>query len=345
MQLNKKSKIISFLLIIVLCVATVGNYSYADNNFSPHIVTICGFPIGIKLEGDGVTVTGYMTNDARQSGLNVGDRIISINGLKINSSLQLQNELNNKTSDFVELEVIDAETSDNKVLSLRPLYDAVQGSYRLGVWVKDSAAGIGTMTFYDKSTHVFGSLGHGITDCGDVFPISGGSIQEVTIFDIEKGHPGEPGELKGYFNDVNNAVGIVCKNTPYGVYGYISDDRIISDGCFDVEVAKQGEVHTGNAYIFANIDGEKFAKYEIKISAVNKNQENATKTLSILVTDNELICKTGGIVQGMSGSPIIQDGKLVGAVTHVMINDPTVGYGILIENMLNAAQMPMAKAS
>ena len=338
MEVQKKSRIISFLLIFALCITSIGNYSFAQSSTLPSSVVICGFPVGIKLQGDGVTVTGYMTNEGKKTGLNVGDRIISIDGKKINSSSSLQTELNNKSNDYVELEIIDAQTSENKKIRVLPIYDAIYNGYRLGVWVKDSAAGIGTLTFYDNKTHRFGSLGHGITDCGDIFNISQGTLQDVTIFDVERSRPGEPGELKGYFNDVNKSIAQVDINNQYGVYGYIEDDSFLPDECYEIEIGTQDRIHTGKAYIYTSLDGKKFDKYEIKITAINKNQSNATKTLSILVTDEDLICKTGGIVQGMSGSPIIQDGKLVGAVTHVLVNEPTRGYGIFIENMLEAAE-------
>lgn len=334
MEVQKKSRIISFLLIFVFCITSIGNYSFAECENSTSRVIICGFPVGIKLQGDGVTVTGYMTNEGKKSGLNIGDRIISIDGKKISSSNCLQTELNNKENEYVELEIVEAQSSNHKKINVLPIYDAIQNGYRLGVWVKDSAAGIGTMTFYDKTTHRFGSLGHGIMDGGEIFQISEGTIQDVTIFDVEKSRQGQPGELKGYFNDVRNKVAVVDKNNQYGVYGYIEDDCIIPSQCYEIDVAKQGEIHTGGAFIFTSLDGESFNSYDIKITSINNNQSNATKTISILVTDEDLINKTGGIVQGMSGSPIIQDGKLVGAVTHVLVNEPTRGYGIFIESML-----------
>lgn len=337
MGLPRKSKIISFLLIISMCMYSVGSFSFAESDKNK-IVTICGMPIGLMLNGDGITVTGYMTNDGKKTGLKIGDRIMSIDGKKVTSGEELQSELNNKKNDCVILSVIDCNTQQNKTLSVTPTYDAVNNGYRLGVWVKDSTAGIGTMTFYDNTTKEFASLGHGITENGELYQISGGTLQEVTIFDIEKSVPGRPGELKGYFNDVNNRTGDVDLNTEQGIYGHIESNINLNNDCYEIEVAKHEEAHTGEAYIVTSLGENCLCNYKIRITSINKNQNNGTKALSICVIDNRLIEKTGGIVQGMSGSPIVQDGKLIGAVTHVLIDDPTSGYGIFAEDMLELAR-------
>ena len=333
MGLPRKSKIISFLLIISLCFTVSGNYSYAGMQHKT--VTICGFPIGLKLEGDGVTVTGFMSSSGRETGLKIGDRIIAINGSKVRNCSDLQELVNKKEQDYINVEIIPLEKKQSEIIKIFPSYDSMSHSYRLGVWVKDTVAGIGTMTFFDNEEGCFAALGHAISDNGCVYEISGGSLQEVTIFDIEKSLAGRPGELNGYFSDVNTQIGEIKLNSNCGLYGFLDISKIEDFSLMKAEIGNKNDVHTGTAYLITSLGEENIKQYEIKITSINKVKGDGTKALSICVTDNELIEKTGGIVQGMSGSPIMQDGKLIGAVTHVLIEDPTKGYGIFAENMLN----------
>ena len=224
-----------------------------------------------------------------------------------------------------------------------PEYSKTEGKYKSGLWVRDSGAGIGTVTFIDPETLSFGGLGHGICDgdTGELIPMDRGSVLGVRINGINKGAAGAPGEIKGYFN--SGKTGTLIKNTTCGVYGVFTE---LPKGLPSEAVCLGGreELKEGDAYIWCTLDDSGPQKYSIRISEINRSA-TGNKCFSITVTDRALIEKTGGIVQGMSGSPIIQNGKIVGAVTHVLVNDPTTGYGIFIENMLNAAQMPMAKVA
>ena len=208
------------------------------------------------------------------------------------------------------------------------------GTWRLGAWIRDSMAGIGTVTFYDPATGSFGALGHGITDTdtGLLMPLGDGSVMHASVKAVKRGSAGEPGELKGSF-DLAHDLGGLYANTEQGVFGTMESCGFTEGSA--LPVAKAGEVRTGPAAILSNVSGDRVESYSIEIVRVLGS--TGVQNLLIQVTDPALIQQTGGIVQGMSGSPILQDGKLVGAVTHVMVNEPSKGYGILIENMLEQA--------
>jgi stage IV sporulation protein B len=210
------------------------------------------------------------------------------------------------------------------------------------MWVRDSGAGIGTVTFIDPTTGAFGGLGHGICDAdtGELMPMQRGIVTDVTITGVLPGAPGSPGELRGKFLPIKR--GALIRNTECGVYGVFSSLPYAPEG--PLPIACKDELHTGEAYIWCTLDENGPSQYRVELSAINKNADGA-KCFTVKVIDPALIAKTGGIVQGMSGSPIIQNEKIIGAVTHVLVNDPTTGYGIFIENMLNAANIPLAKAS
>ena len=214
----------------------------------------------------------------------------------------------------------------------------IQGSYQLGVWLRDSMAGIGTMTFYDPDSGVFAALGHGINDVdtAQLMPLQSGSIMYSEVTDVKKGEKGAPGELHGAFQ-VNRDLGELYANTASGVFGRL-EDGTLTDGLEPVPVAERKEVKTGAATILSNIAGDQVEEYQVEIIRVYPANGADTRNLMLKVTDPRLLETTGGIVQGMSGSPILQNGKLVGAVTHVLVNDPTQGYGILAENMLLEAE-------
>jgi stage IV sporulation protein B len=198
-------------------------------------------------------------------------------------------------------------------------------------------AGIGTMTFYDPESKIFGTLGHGINDIDTamLMPLESGSIMPSSVSDVKKGLTGQPGELHGTFQ-VEKDLGQLYANTPGGVFGLLTDDSMISNQQL-VPVAKGSEVKTGKATILSNVTGVKVEEFEVEIIKLFPNAQD-TRNLMLHVTDQRLLSATGGIVQGMSGSPILQDGKLIGAVTHVLLNDPTRGYGIFAENMVNLAE-------
>ena len=207
--------------------------------------------------------------------------------------------------------------------------------YKLGIWVRDNAQGLGTITYLNADS-TFGALGHGIhdVDTSELLDISGGTLYTTSIRDIQKGTDGVPGGMEGIIVYNNyNMLGTVTKNTEEGIYGTVERVEALFSGVDPVEVASAEEIREGEASIRCTVDG-KLKEYKIRITNIDKNAKEANKALEIQVTDEELLDATGGIVQGMSGSPILQDGKLVGAVTHVFVNDPSRGYGIFAETML-----------
>lgn len=296
-----------------------------------------GHTIGIKLFAEGVVVIGLtevetdggVSSPGAECGLLVGDVIEEANGREVESSEQFAALL--QCGGRVELAV--SRDGEELTLEAEPVR-GTDGTYRLGAWIRDSMAGIGTITFYDPSTGTFGALGHGITDVdtGLLMPLGDGAVMNSTVKAVKPGNAGEPGELRGNF-DLTHDMGELFANTERGVFGTMEDSRFTKSEA--VPVAQPGEVHAGPAVIRANVSGDGVEEYGIEICRVLGTAD--VQNLLLQVTDQRLISQTGGIVQGMSGAPVIQDGKLVGAVTHVMINDPTKGYGILIENMLEAA--------
>ena len=296
-----------------------------------------GHTIGIKLFAEGVVVIGLAevktaqgtVTPAAACGLRVGDVIEEANGAEVDSSEQFAALL--QSGGTVDLGI--SRDGESLTLTAQPVLGE-DGAYRLGAWIRDSMAGIGTVTFYDPATGTFGALGHGVTDSdtGMLLPLGDGAVMDATVKAVKRGNAGEPGELKGSFN-LTEDMGVLYANTDRGVFGTM-DGCDLADGD-PVPVAQPGEVHAGAAVILSNVKGDAVEAYDIEITRVLGSTD--TQNLLLQVTDDRLVEATGGIVQGMSGSPILQDGKLVGAVTHVMINDPQKGYGILIENMLDAA--------
>jgi stage IV sporulation protein B len=210
-----------------------------------------------------------------------------------------------------------------------------EGGYRLGAWIRDSMAGIGTVTWYDPASGTFCALGHGINDVDTtvLMPLKNGGIMDASVTAVERGGVGTPGQLHGSF-DLSRDLGTLTGNTECGVFGQLTDASF--DGTA-LDVAAANEVHTGAATILCDVEGDTVREYSVEILRIYPSAASETRNLMVQVTDEALLERTGGIVQGMSGSPILQDGKLVGAVTHVLINDPTRGYGILAENMVKAA--------
>ena len=302
-----------------------------------------GTPIGVKLLGDGVSVVG-MANvtangksvcPAKEAGLMEKDVILKVNNAPIKTAASLSALI--EGSEGKSITLLCKRHSEEITVTLTPVRADSDGKYKSGMWVKDISAGIGTVTFIDPKTGEFGALGHGISDreTGALTDGGRGVVTDCVVTGIVKGEKGTPGELRGYLK--NQKIGALLKNTECGVFGVLTD--------FEGEalpIAPKTEVKEGKALLRTSLDGKTTVDYEIEIRSLGKG---TTKCFTVTVTDPRLLEKTGGIVQGMSGSPIIQNGKLVGAVTHVLINDPSTGYGIFIENMLNAAQMPQARAS
>ena len=223
---------------------------------------------------------------------------------------------------------------------MTPVKSSEDGKYHIGLWVRDSTAGIGTLTFYDADTGKFGALGHGITDIdtGTLMSVKSGEKLESDILGVKMSRSGVPGELKGVFSE-GRQLGTIESNTEVGIYGKLEKHAMQRMKGKMYPVGVRANIKEGPAVILSNIDGKKTEEYDIVIQKVSRQNLNGSKGMIIKITDERLLSTTGGIVQGMSGSPVIQDGKIVGAVTHVLVNDPTRGYGIFIETMLmNASQ-------
>ena len=298
-----------------------------------------GQAVGIKLFADGVLVVGLSEleegagkSPAQQCGLKEGDLILCYNGEKIQSTEHLQALLQENGETEASLTV--QRGSESKTVAITPTCCG-DGGIRLGAWIRDSMAGIGTMTYYDPDTGAFGALGHGITDVDTekLMSLGSGSIMETTVKAVKKGQRGDPGELKGDFS-VQKDVGTVTVNCDGGIFGTVTEPEAFAGEPVPVATAEQ--VQTGDAVIRCTVSGGETKEYQVKITKIFKD-EDYTRNLLLRITDPDLLEQTGGIVQGMSGSPILQNGRLVGAVTHVMINDPSQGYGILAENMLRRA--------
>ncbi len=297
-----------------------------------------GMLFGVKFYTKGVLVVGLsdvesqgsMINPAYQSGIRLRDIVVSIDGKAVNTVEEMSALVSESKGKPVQFGIM--REGQSLSFEVTPVMSDADGVYRTGLWVRDSTAGIGTVTFIDPETNSFAGLGHGIcdVDTGELMPLLKGNVVGVKINGINRGMSGNPGELKGYFNQ--DRLGSLTGNTESGVYGIFSGTP---EGVFDepISIGLQNEVKEGAAQIYCTLSDGLPRAYDIEIVKRNKNSTD-TKNFVIRVTDDELLAQTGGIVQGMSGSPILQDGKLIGAVTHVLINDPTRGYGIYIENML-----------
>lgn len=302
-----------------------------------------GQALGVAMRTEGVLVvgTGEMADGASPAklcGIQPGDIIRRVNGVSIGSASQLSDLIAKAGEKPLPVEY--TRGGSTMTATLTPRIDPATGTARMGAWVRDSTAGVGTMSFYDPETGRFGALGHAITDgdTGQILTVSRGEVLHADVVAVQKGEPGRPGELKGSFMNADGRLGAVTLNSALGVYGTLDappTHPLYPDG---LPVGRASTVHPGPATILSTVDGGGIQVYDIEIERVNPASSSAQKSMLIRVTDEALIEKTGGIVQGMSGSPIIQDGRIIGAVTHVLVNDPTRGYGIFIENMLGTAE-------
>ena len=286
--------------------------------------------VGLQLRDDTVTVAAYddaLGQQAKNAGLKIGDEIVTVNGTVIDCAEDVRTALG--SGGEAELTV----RRGGKLNTLHITPEQTSEGPRLGVYLRQGIAGIGTVTFYDPETGVFGTLGHGVSDPrGNLLQMTQGNAYEARILSVKKGKSGEPGQLKGTA-DAASTFGNLLRNTPQGVFG-------ITTQCWKGEpipVASYVEIHTGAAAIRSTVSGDTAQDYSVEILKIYPEDRADGRNFLIKVDDPALLSATGGIVQGMSGSPIIQDGKLIGAVTHVLVNDPTTGYGIFIENMLDAA--------
>jgi stage IV sporulation protein B len=319
-----------------------------------------GQSIGVKLNSVGVLVVGHHlvnTEEGKKSpgeiaGIKIGDIITEINGNKIEKMTDVAPFVQNAGQSGKALDMVISRESGKFTTKLTPLKDKGENSYKLGLYIRDSAAGIGTMTFVHPQSKKYGALGHVISDMDTKKPIvvEDGQIVRSTVTSIEKGSNGDPGEKLARFSSDREIVGNIQKNSPFGIFGVLNKE--LKNGIMDkpLPIALSHQVKEGPAKILTVVNDDRVEEFQIEIVSTIPQKFPATKGMVIKVTDPKLLEKTGGIVQGMSGSPIIQDGKLIGAVTHVFVNDPTSGYGVHIEWMLNEAginiyEAPKEKAS
>ncbi|MEG2204743.1 MAG: SpoIVB peptidase, partial [Oscillospiraceae bacterium] len=279
-------------------------------------------------------MNGRSVNPAKEAGIRTGDILLTMNGQKIAYNEDVGKIVS--ASGGSPIEVTLRRGTAQQTLHLQPVSSPADGSYKAGMWVRDSSAGIGTMTYYNPTTKIFAGLGHAIcdVDTGDVMPLASGEAVDVTITGVNRGTSGFPGELTGMFSG-SRPIGSLCLNGETGIYG--TADRSPIDAQ-PVELATRGEVQIGEAILYTTVEGKLPQAYSISIERIAAGDANPTKNMVIRVTDPRLLQITGGIVQGMSGSPVLQNGRLVGAVTHVFVNDPTRGYGIFAENMERTMQ-------
>ena len=306
--------------------------------FARELVPV-GRAVGIDVTIDGVMVAGVSeveTADGRispagQAGVLPGDFIVKLGAEPVHCLKDFSDIAQTLTAEPVALTVVRQEKQTQ--LTVCPVLNA-EGKYQLGLWLRDGIKGIGTVTYYDPETGAYGALGHGINDVdsGSLIPLSAGEIYDASIVGVVKGQPGTPGELTGVFEG-GKVCGQVAGNTVYGIFGQYDG---VPDGCGDaLSCGEMGEAQPGKATILSTVDGTSVQEFDIQIDRVFR--ENGEERFLLSVTDEALLEATGGIVQGMSGSPILQNGKLIGAVTHVLTNDPTKGYGLCIQSMLAAA--------
>lgn len=304
-------------------------------------VVVLGTPFGIKIYTDGVMVVGINEVDgedkdispAKEAGLKLGDLITSINGQTVLTNEEVADIIEQSNGENITLNITRNKTK--KVITLKPVLSKSSNTYKAGIWVRDSSAGIGTQTFYSPTTGIISGLGHGISDrdTGKILTVSNGETVKAEILAVQKSEKGNPGELKGKF--LEKVIGNIVLNDKTGLYSTVDDYEYDKEKL--TEIALKQEIKTGNAKILTTVNGTKPQYYDCKIEKISYNGA-LSKNMLVRITDKSLISQTGGIVQGMSGSPIIQNGKLIGAITHVLVDDPTAGYAIFAENMLQTAQ-------
>lgn len=300
-----------------------------------------GTAIGMKLYTKGVLVVGMSqintdnnekTKPYENSGIEQGDMILAINNKEVSNTDELIGEVKNSNGNSIKIKYL--KNNETLETSITPVKS--KNEYKIGLWVRDAAAGVGTLTFYEPSTNSFMALGHGISDIDTekIVEISNGELITANIVSIKKGEKGKPGEMKGTI-DSGNKIGEISKNTNLGVYGNVTNKSYLGiDSNNEMEVATRSEIKEGRAQIICQLDNNEKNKYNIEIEKIYTMNNEDNKSMLIKVTDEELLNKTGGIIQGMSGAPIIQNGKFVGAITNVLVNDPTQGYAIFADMMI-----------
>lgn len=289
-----------------------------------------GQSVGIEMNVSGVLIVGI--ENEQSEGPQPGDMIISVNGKKVNSPAQV-NQIMGKSGKPVELVV--SRNTHQKEYTITPYYDKASKMYKLGFWIKEKIAGIGTLSFYDPKTNKFASLGHGIyeSETGTLLTTKNGALLNTRVNKITAGKDGVPGEIAGVIYNFQNPLGSIDKNTEFGIYG-IADNQEAFNTSKPMIMATKEEIEEGKATIYTTINGTKVQEFTINITKIHHQGKADSKGLEFEVTDKKLLKSCGGIVQGMSGSPIIQNNRIIGAVTHVFVNNPKKGYGIFAEWMV-----------
>lgn len=307
-----------------------------------------GQTIGVKLKTEGVIVVGLSEiigengerySPGMEANVNVGDILYRINGKRVNTAENVSQIINTITDKPVELDI--KRKNKWEKVTIYPVKDRENGKYKIGLWVRDNTAGIGTLTFYHEPSNKYGALGHAITDVttGIIMPVNDGEIVSAKVGSVLQGEKGKPGEIRGIFYNEDKVIGNIEKNTSQGLYGTTYTKLIHDQVKKPLSIGLQQDIKEGAAKILTTVEENKIQEFDIEIEKITNQSEKSGKSMVIKVTDPELLKKTGGIVQGMSGSPIIQDNKIIGAITHVFVNDPSKGYGIFIEWMLEEANI------
>lgn len=338
-SMRLRKDILRKLLILLAVVVCAFSFTPLTASAEVQKLYLGGFPAGFTLNTTTVEVIGIcdvvtkegMKSPARDCGIKAGDVICDINGEKVTQTSDINRIL---AKNYKKYSIKINREDEQLSMDINPAVDFSSGSKRLGILVKDSINGIGTVTFIDKTNNKFASLGHPVTDLkNNLIEINGGTVYGCLVYEVKKGVRGTPGELRGAFEN-NRILGKATTNCPCGIYGDVAEGFDYSK-LVEVEKGSVSSAKIGKAYIYTTLNGNTPKRYEISIVKTDRSNKD-NRNYVIKIDDEELIEKSGGIVQGMSGSPIIQNGKLIGAVTHVFINDPTRGYGIDIDKMLNS---------
>lgn len=339
-QKNKKIFLSVFPLLSVLIPILLGVPQTAQASEQQELVPV-GKTVGVTMDTKGLLVlgTGFVTGEDNETYepskgvLKIGDLILEADGTALENKEAFMEAVEN--SDGKPMQLLLERDGRQKQVKITPIYSGADQTFKIGVWIRDSIQGIGTVTYYDPNSGNFGALGHGVydVDTDELMVVSGGSLVDAELTEIIKGQKGSAGELVGKVN-LEEKLAHIEKNTEVGIYGKTEEDAFNGTA---FPVAAKAEVKKGKAVLLSDLEGGEVKEYSLEIESIDRNGGKNNKDMTIRITDKKLLALTGGIVQGMSGSPIIQDGKLIGAVTHVMINDPTKGYGTFLENMLNAA--------
>ncbi|MEN9406657.1 MAG: SpoIVB peptidase [Bacillota bacterium] len=339
---NKKSRLLWLKLVLNLCFFLILNKTILAAAY----VVPGGQSIGVKMRSEGLMVVGYHRLDTDKghvspvvNSIKVGDTLIKIDDKPLKSIQEFLLAVNKAGKEQASLKITFIRNQAVYEVVVQPVYNLVDHAHQLGLYLRNTAMGIGTLTFIDNEHEIFGALGHDVKDVSTnkTLTVGEGQIVRSNINEIEKSKIGDPGEKKGLFVEEGKTVGSITKNTPFGIFGSIRSNCFDQDEQQPLPIGSTKDVKVGPAIIRTVVEGNKVEEFDIEIVETSPAKKMTSKGLTIKVTDPILLKKTGGIVQGMSGSPIIQNGHLIGAVTHVLVNDPTQGFGAYIECMLKEA--------